>query len=88
MLPQVSRTVPSSGNSTLAYSIPQDQGIITLKAYDILNQNTNAERNATADYVQDVQSTVLQRYFMLSFSYRFNTLGKKGEIRDRGGRWR
>ena len=69
-------------NSTLAYSILKDQGTVTLKAYDILNQNTNAQRTATADYVQDVQSTVLQRYFMLSFSYRFNTLGKKGEIRD------
>ena len=68
-------------NSTLAYSILKDDGTITLKAYDILNQNTNAQRTATADYVQDLQSTVLQQYFMLSFSYRFNTLGKKGEIR-------
>ena len=72
-------------NSTLAYSVLQDQGTVTLKAYDILNQNTNAQRTATADYVQDVQSTVLQQYFMLSFSYRFNTLGKKGEIRDHNG---
>ena len=69
-------------NSTLSYSILQEKGTISLKAYDILNQNTNAQRTATEDYVQDVQSTVLQRYFMLSFSYRFNTLGKKGEIRD------
>lgn len=69
-------------NSTLAYSILKNQGTITLKAYDILNQNTNARRTSTADYIQDVQSTVLQRYFMLSFSYRFNTLGKQGEIRE------
>ena len=69
-------------NSTLAYSVLNDKATITLKAYDILNQNTNAQRTATADYVQDVQSTVLQRYFMLSFSYKFNTLGKRGEIRE------
>ncbi len=69
-------------NSSLAYSILQDKGLITLKVYDLLNQNTNASRSSTADYIQDVESTVLQRYFMLSFSYKFNTLGKKGETKD------
>lgn len=69
-------------NSSLAYSVLQDKGLLTLKVYDLLNQNTNAQRTATSDYIQDVQSTVLQRYFMLSFSYKFNSLGKKGEIRE------
>ncbi len=73
-----------SWNSTLAYSILKDQGTLTLKAYDLLNQNTNARRIATANYIQDSQSTVLQRYFMLSFSWKFNTLGSKGE--SKGGR--
>lgn len=66
-------------NSTLAYTILQERGIITLKAYDILNQNTNARRSVSQNYIQDVQSTVLQQYFMVSFSWKFNTLGKKGE---------
>lgn len=66
-------------NSTLAYTILNDNGIITLKAYDILNQNTNARRSVNQNYIQDVQSTVLQQYFMVSFSWKFNTLGKKGE---------
>ncbi|HEA29418.1 MAG TPA: TonB-dependent receptor [Leeuwenhoekiella sp.] len=69
-------------NSSLGYSILDDSATITLKAYDLLNQNTNAQRVATEDYIQDVQSTVLQQYFMLSFSYKFNTLGKKGEVRQ------
>ncbi|EDP72000.1 hypothetical protein FBALC1_12902 [Flavobacteriales bacterium ALC-1] len=68
-------------NSTLAYSVLKDKGIITLKVYDLLNQNTNARRIATQDYIQDSQSTVLRRYFMLSFSYKFNSLGSKGETR-------
>jgi len=70
-----------SWNSTLAYSVLKDKGTITLKAYDLLNQNTNAKRIATANYIQDSQSTVLQRYFMLSFSWKFNSLGSKGESR-------
>ncbi|GGD86529.1 outer membrane beta-barrel protein [Planktosalinus lacus] len=66
-------------NSTLAYTILNDRGIITVKAYDLLNQNTNARRSVSQNYIQDVQSTVLQQYFMVSFSWKFNTLGKKGE---------
>lgn len=70
-------------NSTLAYNFLKDKGTLTLKVYDVLNQNNNARRTATANYIQDSQSTVLQQFFMLSFSYKFNSLGKKGEVRDR-----
>tara|TARA_A100000171_G_C2140629_1_gene156007 strand:+ start:34932 stop:37709 length:2778 start_codon:yes stop_codon:yes gene_type:complete len=71
-------------NSTLAYSVLKDQGTITLKAYDLLGQNNNTRRTATANYIQDSQSLVLERYFMLSFSWKFNSLGKKGEIGNGG----
>lgn len=67
-------------NSTLAYSILKDQGTLTLKVYDLLNQNNNAKRISTANYIEDSQSTVLQQYFMLSFSWKFNSLGQKGKI--------
>ena len=73
-------------NSTLAYSILKDQGAITLKAFDLLNQNTNARRIATANYIQDSQSTVLNRYFMLSFSWKFNSMGPQANSRGRGDR--
>lgn len=71
-------------NSTLAYSFLKDKATLTLKAYDLLNQNTNARRTATANFIQDSQSTVLQRFFMLSFSWKFNSLGKKGEVGNGG----
>jgi len=66
-------------NSTLAYSMFKDKAVVTLKVYDLLDQNTNARRIATQDYIEDKQSTVLRRYFMLSLSYKFNSLGSKGE---------
>jgi len=72
-------------NSTIAYSVLKDQGSLTLKIYDLLNQNTNARRTATSNYIQDSQSTVLQQYFMLSFSWKFNSLGSKGKTEDNGG---
>ncbi len=71
-------------NSTLAYSVLKDQGTLTLKVYDLLGQNNNTRRTATANYIQDSQSLVLERYFMLSFSWKFNSLGKKGEIGNGG----
>jgi Outer membrane protein beta-barrel family/CarboxypepD_reg-like domain len=72
-------------NSTLAYSVLKNQGTITLKAYDLLNQNTNARRTATQNYIEDSQSTVLRQYFMLSFSWKFNSLGKAGETGNESG---
>ena len=66
-------------NTTLAYSVLKNQGTVTLKVYDLLNQNTNARRRATQNFIEDSQSLVLQQYAMLSFSWKFNSLGKKGE---------
>jgi hypothetical protein len=63
----------------------KDQATLTLKAYDLLNQNTNARRTATENFIQDSQSTVLQQYFMVSFSWKFNSLGSKGEVNKNGG---
>lgn len=74
-------------NSSLAYSVLKNQGTVTLKAYDVLNQNTNARRIATQNYIEDVESTVLQQYFMLSFSWKFNSLGSAAEqIQEKGRR--
>ena len=75
-------------NATLAYSFMKDKATLTLKAYDILNQNTDARRIINQNYTEDRQSTVLKRYFMLSFSWKFNTLGKKGEVRGSGRGYR
>lgn len=74
-------------NMSLSYSVLKDKGLISLKAYDLLNQNTNARRVATQNYIQDSQSTVLKQYFMVGFSWKFNTLGDRGKggRRGRGG---
>lgn len=69
-------------NASLTYSFLKEKGSATLKVYDLLNQNNNVRRASNQDYIQDIQSTVLRQYFMLTLSYKFNTLGKKGEIKD------
>lgn len=70
-------------NMTMTYSVLKDKGLISLKAFDILNQNTNAQRHAYGNTISDSRNTVLQQYFMLGFSWKFNTLGKKGKRRTR-----
>ena len=69
-------------NSSLSYAILKDKGLVTLKVYDLLNQNTNAIRIASQDYIEDRQSTVLTQYFMLNFSWKFNSLGAKANQGD------
>lgn len=70
-------------NVSLGLKMLKDRGLLKLKAYDILNQRINTARTVTADYIQDFQSNVLQRYLMLSFTYKVNQIGGKN---NRGGR--
>ena len=64
-------------NSSLSYTPIEDKIIITLKAFDILNQNTNAQRTATLNYIEDAESNVLQQYFLIGFTWKFNTTERK-----------
>lgn len=51
------------------FMFKQKQGEWRLSGYDLLNQNQSITRNTTETYIQDTQSLVLRRYFMLTFSY-------------------
>lgn len=56
---------------------------ISLKAYDILGQQTNIRRNVTANYIDDTRYNSLTRYLMVTVSYRFNTFSKGDVPEDR-----
>jgi hypothetical protein len=49
------------------------QGEISLSVNDLLEQNVSIRRNITESFVEDVQSSVLQRFFMLTFSYNIRS---------------
>lgn len=50
-----------------------EQGEIRVTAYDMLNQNTNIQRNVTDSYYEDSRSNVLGRYFIVSFTYNIKS---------------
>ena len=82
-------------NASLGKKIfPGQRGEIKLYAFDILKQNRAIQRNVTEAYYEDVQTTVLQRYIMLMFTYNIRSAnmtlptapdGPGGERRGRGG---
>jgi hypothetical protein len=60
--------------------LKDDKGQLKLSVYDLLNQNVNVSRTIRENYIQDFQTIVLQRYFMLTFTYNIRNFagGKVG----------
>ena len=57
-------------NAAIGYKfLKDDQAELRLSIFDILKQNTSISRNTTETYYEDVQTNVLQQYFLLSFTY-------------------
>jgi hypothetical protein len=77
-------------NMSLGKKIFKNQrGEINLNAYDLLNQNTSIWRNISDAYVEDVRTNVLQRYFMLTFTYNIRYFGVGTSMDDfKGGNGR
>lgn len=63
-------------NAEIAYQFLRGRNAtVAVRAYDLLRQNSNISRQITANYIDDVSINSLGRYFMVSFSYKFNTFG-------------
>ncbi|MEO8711946.1 MAG: hypothetical protein ABI405_07490 [Parafilimonas sp.] len=47
-----------------------------ISVYDLFNQNVSIVRNVTENYIQDVQTKVLTRYALLTFTYNLPNFSK------------
>lgn len=45
---------------------------LSLQGFDLLNQNQNVNQTVTDTYIEEQQTKNLNRYFLLTFSYRLN----------------
>src|SRR5690606_5257396 len=57
-------------------------GEISFVVYDLLEQNNNIRRNINEVYIEDIQSNVLQRYFMITFTYNIRMFRGGAKIED------
>jgi hypothetical protein len=54
-------------------------GELKISVFDLLNQNNSISRTVTETYLEDTRSQVLNRYFMITFTYTFKKF-KKGTL--------
>ena len=52
--------------------LQDDRGEISAQVFDVLNQNKNVSQTVTDTYIQEQQTKNLNRYVLLTFSYRLS----------------
>jgi Outer membrane protein beta-barrel family/Carboxypeptidase regulatory-like domain len=52
-----------------------NRGEVKLSVYDLLNQNVGISRNTNQNYIEDARTRILQRFFLLSFTYSLSKSG-------------
>ncbi|MBC6606501.1 TonB-dependent receptor [Hymenobacter sp. BT188] len=77
-------------NASIGKKIFEKQrGEIRLYAFDMLGQNRSIQRNVTEAYIEDTRTDILQRYFMVMFTYNLRSgtgsPSGAGERPERGG---
>jgi hypothetical protein len=78
-------------NASLAKSFMKNKRAeVKLSVFDLLNQNQGVSRNANQNYIEDTRYNVLQRYFLLGFTYSLNKAGSNARganvvVRSIGG---
>ncbi len=56
--------------------LEKQRGELKITVFDLLKQNQSVTRTVDALYIEDVQTVVLQQYFMLTFTYTLRNFGK------------
>lgn len=62
--------------------LKDNKGELRLGVFDLLGQNQSIVRNVTGEYIEETVSQVLQRYFMLTFTYNLRNFGAATQRRS------
>lgn len=65
--------------------LKDQRGELRLSVFDLLKQNQSISRTVTETYLEDVNTKVLQQYFMLTFTYSLKNFGKPPARQNQGG---
>ena len=76
-------------NAGISYQMLRGRNLtLSLKAYDLLRQNSSVRRTISANYIDDVRTNSLGQYFMVSLTYKFTTFAAGEQPADRNAdRW-
>gem|GEM_PF-3142273 len=66
-------------NAYAGKTLLKNKGLLKLQGFDILRQNLSVTRSVSASYLEDTRSSVLQRFFLLSFTWFFGPTEKSTE---------
>ena len=61
------------------------KGELKIQMFDILNENVGITRNANQNYIEDVYSKILNRYFLVGFTYNLSRFAGKAMPAQRQG---
>jgi hypothetical protein len=65
-------------NGSISKQLLRNQrGELKFRVYDMLKQNRNVTRVFADNFIEDVQNTALQRFFMLTFAYNLSHMGPR-----------
>lgn len=71
-------TVPLLKAEVSRYIFSNQRGTITLRGFDLLDKNKSVIRSSQLNYLMEQRSNIMGRYIMLSFAYKLNKTGQKG----------
>jgi Outer membrane protein beta-barrel family len=69
------QSIPLWNASVSKLLFKKQNGELKFSIYDLLNQNISITRDVTNNFVRDVQTNVLQRYFSITFTYNLRKFG-------------
>ena len=58
---------------------------VSLTAYDLFNKNVNFSTNISDQFIEDRESSILNQYFILTFTYNLRKFGGAGAGNGNGG---
>ncbi len=71
-------SIPLFGAEISHFFLKNKRGTLTLRGFDLLNQNKIVQRFSELNYLREIRSNSIGRFVMLSFTYRLNKFGSQG----------
>jgi hypothetical protein len=75
------QSVPLWNTGLAKLFLKKKQAELRLTVFDILNQNKTITRNVAQNYVEDVRTEALNRYFLVSFTYHLKKIEGQASVK-------